>query len=481
MTISDALPANGVAQARLAWTRTIGLTAGPRYLAIVRAVEVALDNGSLKPGDRLPPQRDLARHLALNIGTISRAYATMQDSGLVSGEVGRGTFINRVQRADGPRSLWDHSAPRPFVDLSHSFPDDAPLHPAIMELMLDWPAPMDVPSLLARQIDAGLPRHREAGARWLERFGIHCDPDDVIVTCGAQHGLLLAMAALSRPGDLVLSEELAFYGLRSAASMMGRSLVGVRMDAEGLMPDYLDIACRRTGAKLLFCNPTLHNPTNATMSLARRQEVLEVCGRHDVTIIEDDVWNIMPDEPSVPFVVLDPVRAVYVTSFSKVIGPGIRVGLLRVPCHARHAFGVALRATTLMASPLNMEQVVRLIASARIDGVLRAVRSEARARQSIVSATLPAGSVIAKPESFFAWLKLTNGWSAEAFTRAAETRGVGVTPFSVFEVASLNHTDAVRICTNGAPNRGALAEALGQLRDLLREGSATSASQHAAL
>lgn len=463
------------------WTRPIRSIAGPRYLAIVKAIELALDDGSLKPGDRLPPQRDLAERLSINVGTVSRAYAIMQDNGLLSGEVGRGTFINRVEKADGPRSLWDHSTPQPFIDLSHSFPDAAPIHPAVAEILQVWATEMDVASLLARQIDAGLPRHRAVGARWLKRFGIECSSDDLMITCGSQHGLVLAMAALSRPGDVIMTEELAFYGLRSAASMMGRSLVGVRMDLEGLTPDYLDIVCRRTGAKLLFCAPTLHNPTTATMSLERRQEVLEVCRRHDVMIVEDDVWNFLLDSPCVPFAVLDPQRTVYITSFSKIIGPGLRVGLLRMPHRALHAMGVALRATTLMASPLNAEQVARLLLSASIDRVVDAVRQEARARQKIVAASLPAQNVITKPEAYYAWLKLTPRWSADAFVRAAENLGIGVTPFSVFEVSSLNHSDAVRICINGAADKPSLERALMKLRSLLAGGPPRKRSESAAV
>lgn len=93
----------------------------------------------------------------------------------------------------------------------------------------------DVGPLLARQTDAGLVDHRAAGNRWLARFGLDCSADDVMMTCGGQHGLLLALAALSQPGDVVLIEELVFYGLRSAAGMMGRSLIGVRMDREGIL------------------------------------------------------------------------------------------------------------------------------------------------------------------------------------------------------------------------------------------------------
>jgi DNA-binding transcriptional MocR family regulator len=453
------------------WTKPIASFTGPRYLAIVRALELALASGDVQTGDRLPPQRDLAQHLSVNIGTIGKAYTTMQERGLVASRVGRGTHVIHREKEDGPRSLWNHSAAQNFIDLSHSFPDNAPVHPAIAEILREWPSGIDVPTLLARQIDAGLPQHRWAGAQWIGRFGIEGSPENVMVTCGGQHGIVLAMAALSRPGDTILTEELAFYGLKSAANMMGRSLAGVRMDGEGLTPENLDIVCRRTGGKVLFCTPTLHNPTTAVMSLARRLEVLEVCRRHDVMIVEDDVWNFMLDIPAVPFAVLDPERTVYITSFSKIIGPGLRIGFLRTPQRALHAFGVALRATTLMASAISAEYIAKLIASPPLEYIVRSVREEARARQEILAEILPAANIITKPDAYYAWLKLSNGWSADAYVKMAEKRGVGITSFTVFEVSSLNHSDAVRICLNGAPDRAALGEALGCLRGLLLEAS----------
>lgn len=455
----------------IAWETAVAAIAGPRYRAIVQAVETAVETGYLRPGDRLPPQRDLARRLGVNLGTVGQAYATMQESGLVSGEVGRGTFIARPERADGPRSLWDHSAPETFVDLSHNFPDRAPLHPAVADIVREAAAAMDLGPLLARQIDAGLPAHRQAAAAWLARFGLDRPADDVMITCGGQHGLALAMAALSQPGDSVLTEELTFYGLRSAAGMMGRTLLGVRMDRQGLMPEYLDIACRRTGAKVLFCTPTLHNPTTATMPAGRRREILEVARRHDLMIVEDDVWGFMPETPELPFAALDPERSVYVTSLSKIVGPGLRIGMLCMPRHAAPALGVALRATTLMASPLTAEWAARLVASPIMDGVIGSVRREIGARQGIVGACLPEPSLITRPDSFNVWMKLTNGWSAETFTRAAEAAGVGVTPCSMFEVGIRNRSDAVRICLNGAPDRAALTWALRRLAGTLAQSS----------
>ncbi len=216
----------------------------------------------------------------------------------------------------------------------------------------------------------------------------------MLVTCGGQHGLLLSLMALTHPGDAVLAEELSFYGLKSAAGMLGRSLVGVRMDREGIVPEYLDVVCRRTRAKVLVCTPTLHNPTTATMSDERRREVAEICARHDVLIVEDDVYGFLPDPILRPLAASAPDRVVHISSLSKLAGPGLRIGFLRVPRQLVSAFGIALRATTLMASPFNAEWATRLLESRRIDQVVAAMRAETQARQALVLV-----SCLGKPSS----------------------------------------------------------------------------------
>jgi len=466
---------------RPVWTEAIERAAGPRYLAIVSAVEIALRSGILRPGDRLPPQRDLAAWLSLNIGTISRAYAEMQRTGLARGEVGRGTFLNLVQETDAPSSLRA-PAPRPaFLDLSHNFPSHAMRHPALASIRPAFDADMDVGAMLSAQVDIGLNRHREIAARWLGRFGIEAQADDLLVTCGGQHGLMLALMALTRPGEAVLAEELSFYGLKSAAGMLGRSLVGVRMDREGLMPDYLDVVCQRTKAKVLFCTPTLHNPTTATMSLERRLHVAEVCERHNVMIVEDDVYGFLPDPPLRPLAASAPDRVVHISSLSKLAGPGLRIGFIRVPRHLVYAFGIAHRASTLMASPFNAEWATRLLASQQIDRVVADLRTETEARQALVASLMPERAIMSHRNAFYFCLNLRNGWSAEAYRQAAEDIGVGVTPLSLFEVSSLHQSDSVRVCINAAPDQASLREGLDKLAGLLVSGAPPTVRFRAAI
>jgi DNA-binding transcriptional MocR family regulator len=471
----------GARMSRPEWTHAVERTAGARYLAIVGAVEIALRTGALRPGDRLPPQRDLAAWLSLNIGTVSRAYAEMQRLGLVRGEVGRGTFLNHVQDPDGPPSLREPVPRQTFIDLSHNFPAHAMHHPALALIRPELDGAVDLGALLASQVDVGVHRHRAIAARWLGRFGIEAEADEVLVTCGGQHGLLLSLMALTHPGDVVLAEELSFYGLKSAAGMLGRSLVGVRMDREGIVPEYLDVVCRRTGAKVLVCTPTLHNPTTATMSDERRREVAEVCARHDVLIVEDDVYGFLPDPILKPLAASAPDRVVHISSLSKLAGPGLRVGFLRVPRHLVYAFGIALRATTLMASPFNAEWATRLLESQQIDQIVAAMRAETQARQALVAGLLPRQAVLTQANAYYFCLKLGNGWSAEAYTRAAEEAGVGVTPISLFEVSSLHQSDTVRVCVNAAPDQEALRAALEKLAGLLEAGAPSTVRFRAAV
>jgi DNA-binding transcriptional MocR family regulator len=448
------------------WMVAIDVARGPRYLAIAKGVKDALMNGALKSGDRLPPQREFARLLRLNLGTVTRAFDELRRMGLIKGEVGRGTYLTLPSSTDAPASLWDHSQPRGFIDLSHNFPEHAPSMAGAHSVLSTFPV-QDAQRLLSTQVDAGYAQHRAAAAEWLGRRGVLTTTENVMVTCGAQHGLLLALGALTRPGDIVLTEELTYYGLKSAATMLGRPLVGVRMDAEGLLPDALDTASQRSGAKVLFCCPTLHNPTTATMSAERRRAIVDVCRRHDIVIVEDDVYGWMPSEPKPPLASLAPERTVYVTGLSKLVGPGLRIGFVTAPSEHTRALGVALRATTLMASPLNAAVALGVLAPDNMDRIVDAIRQETHARQALVAACLPASAVVTRPGAFYFGLRVGANWTGQTFTRAAETAGIGVTPYDVFEGTPMTGSALVRVCHNAAPDRETLRRALIGLRNLL--------------
>src|SRR6185503_20253538 len=191
------------------------------------ALDRDIDAGVLPPGTRLPTQRELATRLGLAIGTVSRAYALAEERGLLSGEVGRGTFVRRREPGlqEGANDEGDDPA---LLDLSKGRLVRDPRDPTLRRSLEALSRRADLDRLVDfYQPAAGMARHRVAGARWVARSGLETDPDRVVITSGAQHAAAVVLAAIARPGDLILTEEVTYAGIKALASLLHLQLKGV--------------------------------------------------------------------------------------------------------------------------------------------------------------------------------------------------------------------------------------------------------------
>jgi DNA-binding transcriptional MocR family regulator len=175
------------------------------------------------------------------------------------------------------------------------------------------------------QPHAGRPEHRAAGSEWLGRGEYDVPPDRVIVTSGAQHGLLASLSTVLRPGEKLGVEALCFPGMKVVARMLGCQLEPLAMDEEGITPDALEAACRN-GIRVFCCVSTLSNPTCAVMSIERRQAVAEILQKHGAFLVEDDIYGLLRRKPLPPIASFAPENTLYLTSLSKAISPGLRIG-----------------------------------------------------------------------------------------------------------------------------------------------------------
>jgi DNA-binding transcriptional MocR family regulator len=267
----------------------------------------------------------------------------------------------------------------------------------------------------------------------------------------------------------VLTEHLTFYGMKSLGKLLSLRLQGVAMDDHGLVPDALDAACRQFAPKALYCLPNLQNPTTAIMPRERRAEIAAICKRHGVTIVEDDIYGfLLPDAPP-PVSTFAPESAIYLTSLSKSIAPGLRVGFLRAPAAMVERLGSALRATTWMATPLMAEVAARLISTGKAARLAAQQREEAVARQAIARRVLADLDFAGPPTSMHVWLRLPEPWRREEFTAIARTRGVGVAPAEAFAVGRAPVPHAARLGLSAAHDRTELEAALTTLAEILRE------------
>jgi DNA-binding transcriptional MocR family regulator len=450
------------------WQPARGLGEGPVYLAIADAIAADMAAGRLKPGTRLPPQRTLAKALGIDFTTVTRAYAEAGKRGLVEGRVGHGTYI----RLRASQSL---PAASRAVDISMNLPprfEDAALQ-VRMQAAIAAVAGEGNDLLLAYQDPGGAAPDREAGAQWLKSRLPETSADRVAICPGTQGALAAALALLARPGDTICVEALAYPGFLALAAHRGIVLKPVAMDEQGLLPESFETACLAYKPKALYCTPTFHNPTTATLPAQRRRKLVEIARRHGVAIIEDDAYGALPRDPMAPLAAYGPDCVYHIAGLSKCLSPALRIAYLVLPDARTQARAAdAIRAFDGMASPFTAAIATRWMEEGVAEAVLDAIRGEAAARHGIAARLLPAA--VGARDCFHAWLTLPKGWTAGALAARARLHGIGLVTSDVF--ATAKPPEAVRISLGAPRTHADLTRGLEMLADLLQRSPNNTAA-----
>ena len=438
--------------------RTIGGRHGarPAYVELASEFEARIRSGVLPPGSQLPAQRDLAGERRLNVSTVTRAYRELQKQNLVIGSTRRGTIVTgrglmpRVER-EGSAGTIDLTVNRPATDeFQNRLAASLPLVAKDPRFggMQDYQPP-EGPSWA-----------REAGRRWIALNGFEPSTDDIVVTSGAQHALLAVISGLINPGDTIVSDRLTYYGLKALAQMYRFTIVGVGGDEEGMSARELEKVCRQTQIRAVFVVPSMHNPTVVTMSEQRRRQIAEIAERHDLLIIEDDVYGPMLGSRLPAISTMAPARTYYIAALSKAIAPGLRVGWLATPSGKALMMAEAIRTTAWMPAPLPLLVASRWLEDGTAMTIMKAQLAELKARHALVATMLGGCDFRSDPRCMFIWLQLPAPWLAEDFTANLRAYGVAVLTSSAFACDRQPVEHAVRINVGGAGSRDELATAL---------------------
>lgn len=328
---------------------------------IYRQVRGVIVTGRLRPGEALPPSRELAHRLAVSRTTVSAAYDRLAAEGFVSGRVGAGTFVadgvasgTRPSTApvpvsplrplpfwgNGLRGRWDLSAVRPEFDLRIGMPD-ARLFPyqTWRRLMGDQLRTTAV-GAGAYAGPAGLPQLREALARHVAvSRAVQATADQVVVTNGVQQSVDLIARVMLRPGDRAVVEDPGYPPPAMLLRSLGARVTGVPVDEEGLVVEQIP-----DDTRLVYVTPSHQFPLGVRMSLARRTRLLEWAREREVVIVEDDYDTEFryAGRPLEPLHTLDrDGRVVYLGSLSKTMLPTLRLGFAIVPESLRDAVVMA--------------------------------------------------------------------------------------------------------------------------------------------
>lgn len=440
------------------WIPTLSEKDQPRYLALVDAITQAIACGELQPGARLPPQRRLAWALGWNPSTTMQAYREAARRHLVSGEVGRGTYVLassqeatlfRLQQADENAARIDLRTNVPAIDYLGEHDAQA------LSWLLDSRQAIRLQGYLSA---ADLLLARVQGAAWFKGRGLDLNVDHIMPCTGAQQGLFTVLLSLCQAGEPVLVEAFTAPGIKAACAQLRLPMHGVALDREGIVEEDFDRMIRATGARIAVLTPTLQNPTSAVMSIERKQAIAHVARRHGVLIIEDDVYGALTDSP--PLYRFLPELSVLVSSLSKTVAAGVRLGwivaspelLARIDPYAQSAhWGV---------SPLCMAIACQWIGDGTAQARVQWQTGEVARRWRLAKKILGPGMYQTQTPSPHIWLTVAD--SEIPLAEACRAAGVDVVPADVFTVKP-TATNAVRISLTAAASIQVLKVALERI------------------
>ena len=441
---------------------------GPLYKDLADAIERDIESSVLTPGERLPTHRDLADELHMNVSTVTRGYQEAEKRGLVTGTVGRGTFVASDATTSTAMVSFEPCAPG-MLEMGLISPLSN-LDPDVTEGFRRIARRKDPSSFMRYSDPRGLPEHRQAGANWAGRYGLDAIAEDVIVCAGAQHGLTCCLSGLFRAGDRIATDALTYPGMKTLASMLGIRLVPIAMDEQGMMPEALDAACRRDTIKGVYLMPGVHNPTTATMSSKRRDDIARRAEVHDLIIIEDDAYDLTDPGEQTPVGSRARHRSVYVAGMSKSLAAGLRVAFLVAPKPFLKPLAQAVLNTIWMAPPLNSELASMWINDGTADRVIEAKRTEAARRYMIACDALEGLHFRGKPSGFYLWAELPKGWTGQRLETAANKAGVNVFGAEKFAVGETTPPAAARISLTGTERLDDFKKGLSILKGILKNG-----------
>ncbi|OLP61388.1 GntR family transcriptional regulator [Xaviernesmea oryzae] len=415
------------------WLPNLSEGSGPLYLRLADAIETAIDAGALSPGDKLPPQRNLAFDIGVTLGTVSRAYGLVHERGLVAGEVGRGTYVRERGATGAP--------PTATSPLAHELGSSRSMDPPDGKLRFDSTGAPDIgQSEILERVIAGTvadhpaevasyarntPAHwQEAGTLWLARDGFSPEPEDVVTTQGAHAAIMAVVTAVTAPGDKVLFESVTYTHIARALGLAGRRVITSEIDEEGLVPEEFERVCQQQHPAMAFLMPSAQNPTLAVMSLARRRQIAEIARRHNVFLIEDDIYGVLA-RPEIPMLAtLAPERTFVVSGLAKAVAAGIRGGWVACPPNMAARVRVAQKMLTGGLAFVLAESSARLVLSGEADAIRLKVSAELAARHAIVHEGLAGHVFRAAPHIPFFWIDLPDPWLSGTFKAAAFAAGV---------------------------------------------------------
>jgi len=460
------MPVNSFDNYPMTWKPDLSNIKGPLYKALANLLEEDIRTGVLKPGDKLPPQRELADFLDVNLSTISRTFKLCEQKGLIIGAIGKGTYISSDANVNS--TLLDPAKTKNLIEMGATHPTRAQ-NKYVIKFIENMLCQTDSDKHLEYSSPCGTLAQRAIGVKWLKKVNLNTTEDNILLASGAQNALCAILSSLFQPGDRIGTDPLTYSGLKTLAKMLGIQLVPIMQEMNEMSPLALRNYCKNNELKGIYLIPDHQNPTTHSMSLKTRKEIAQITMEYNLIVIEDGINSMLSENNIIPIADLAPDQTIYISSTSKALCAGLRVSFIAASSIHKKTLELALYNINMMVSPFNAEIVCQLINSPVGDKIVKERKEMVVKRNNLTDSILKDYNLLGDKYCNFRWLLLPEGWNGKVFETCAKNLGVQVYCGERFVVGNAPVPAAVRISIVAPKDLYELEKGLNILESILRQ------------
>ena len=409
----------------------------------------------------LPPQRELADYLDVNLSTITRAFKLCTQKGLIVSSTGNGTYVSSDVVYQSNMLLCGTPEDK-AIEMGPILPAVSPNRYVVsaLESLLKEP---NAEKLLQYSSNQYNTRQRMMGAKWLAKSGIDINYQHILLASGGQNALTAILSGFFQPGDKLGCDIFTYPGLKSAAKLLGIVLVPI----SDYSKNSLEAIHKQYHLKGIYLIADYCNPTTDTLRISVRKTIAAFIQKHDILLLEDGINALLSKELTPPLYSYAPNHTIYFSSLSKTIAPGLRIAYMVAPERYEDTLAGALYNMNVSVSSLLAQTAATLIQSGTADKILTERKVLTKKRNQLVNMYLKDYKVHGDDYCSFRWLILPKGYKSHDFELLAKASSLHVFAADRFLVGSTLPFEAVRISIVSEEDDKNFELGLLKLKDLL--------------
>ena len=443
----------------------------PYYKSLAEDLTYQIKAGLLKPGTKLPPQREIADYLELNYTTITRVYNLCKNKGLIYGIMGKGTFV--APHSSEEITVMLPTENRDCIEMAavSGFSEYSELVEKATSTVVERGY---LRNLYEYSFPTGHPHQIAAGVRWMEQMGTHTDHEHTAIFSGAQNALTIALISLFSPGDKIAVEKYTYTNFIEVAKLLHLVLVPIEADNQGMIPDHLLRQCMTNKIKGIYLIPTCANPTTITMPLTRRYELAEIIQKQNMILIEDDIvaWMLSAGGKVLPslFDIMGG-QSIYICGMTKSLCPGLRIAYMTYADKFREQILHGLINVNIKSSAFDAEIITELILNGDAYKITNQKYLQAEKNSLLYEKYFPTRNPYAEKISYYKWLPIQVKKEAKKIEEELLRAGVRIYHAQQFAAVKDNIKKCLRISLCSAGNIKKIEQGLEILKEYLEKNS----------